>query len=270
MRVDDQSWLDRIQTYSPTIDRWRERSKSVPATQSGSSFIGDEKYGLKTSTSSWYSIAVSTEYLSFTVDSMKALSTIYPTVYMTVLRTAYIAAVNAVWLMAPAERRVRVQRALKFQVNDLNEYTKYTKGLGSSGQFPEALQESLSSLETSRESLRKVADKLEIPNDLSKLRFNQTEAVNWVANYLDDQDPLLISAYNSLWRSGSAAAHAQPYFGLTRINVDEINPDGKGGGEAYLRGDLANDVGPAFAGVSLVLGKAFQLYDQRRSSYQNL
>lgn len=96
------------------------------------------------------------------------------------------------------------------------------------------------------------------------MRFNQTKAIDWVAEHMHGvDDDLLIGATQSVWRSGSAAAHAQYHFGIMRFDRNEIVRDVVGSSVVRLRGDLDNDVGPALAAAAMTLSEAFRLYDLR-------
>lgn len=75
---------------------------------------------------------------------------------------------------------------------------------------------------------------------------------------------LLIGATQSIWRSGSAAAHAQFHFGIMRMDRNKVVRDGADSSIVQLRGDLETDVGPALAAAFMTLNEAFRLYDLRR------
>lgn len=261
------TWESRISNLSVQIDSWQERTREVPEIETGSSLAGDEQKFRGISNPIWYSICVSTEHLGFTADVLRETARMYPSAYMTVLRTAYITAVNAIWMLAPANRNERIVRGLIFQRNDLKEQVKYFNRLGQSpDSTEELLRPVMDQIEEERNRLDEIAVKYGVSEQSSK-RFIQTTAVDWVANYLNAEDPLLKAAYSSLWNTGSAAAHGQPYFGAIRINQNESISDGSGGASVKLRGDLDKDVGPSFGGTTLILSKAFELYDLRRNSY---
>lgn len=80
-------------------------------------------------------------------------------------------------------------------------------------------------------------------------------------------DDLLIGATQAIWRSGSAAAHAQYHFGVMRLDRNEVVREESGGSIVRLRGDLNNDVGPAIAAATMTLSEAFRLYDLRRVAH---
>lgn len=108
-------------------------------------------------------------------------------------------------------------------------------------------------------SLLKVATALGIMKSVTKIRLHQTRAIDWVAQHMHGvDDDLLIGATQAVWRSGSAAAHAQHHFGVMRLDRNEV---------VRLRGDLDNDVGPALAAATMTLNEAFRIYDLRRLSH---
>ncbi len=78
---------------------------------------------------------------------------------------------------------------------------------------------------------------------------------------------LLIGATQAIWRSGSAAAHAQYHFGVMRLDRNEVVREESGSSTVRLRGDLDNDVGPAIAAATMTLSEAFRLYDLRRVTH---
>ena len=123
----------------------------------------------------------------------------------------------------------------------------------------------LDGLRAKQAALQGVAGKLSVSEDVTKMRFNQTDAIDWVATHMHGvDDDLLIGATQAIWRSGSAAAHAQYHFGVLRAGQNEVVRDEAGGQILRLRGSLETDVGPALAGATMTLNEAFRLYDLRR------
>ena len=112
-------WLQRLDRISLTVDAWRKRAENPTTPAQGSSLAADYTDGLSVENPVWYSMCISSEHLDFAIDAMRATSTMYPTAYMTVARTAFVAAVNAVWVLAPSARQERRERALKLRADDL-------------------------------------------------------------------------------------------------------------------------------------------------------
>lgn len=211
------------------------------------------------------SMCISSEHLDFAIDAMRAKSTMYPTAYMTVARTAFVAAVNSVWVLAPSSRQVRRVRALRLRADDLRvQVTSFREMRVSEGKPGKARTGLLEQLRVRQAGLQRVATTLGVKESVAKMKFNQTEAIDWVAEHLHGvDDDLLIGATQSIWRSGSAAAHAQYHFGVMRVDRNEVVREESGGQIMRLRGDLDRDVGPALAAAAMTLNEAFRLYDLR-------
>ncbi|HRP99120.1 MAG TPA: hypothetical protein PK781_01520 [Terrimesophilobacter sp.] len=261
-------WQRRLGRMAFAIEAWRKRAEAPQAPESGSSLAADALDGLNVESLSWYSMCVSSEHLEFAIDAMRATSTLYPTAYMTVARTAFVAAVNAVWVLAPPSRQMRRERALRLRADDLRaQLTSFRDMVLPDGKPDQARAQLLARLRQRQVQLQAVASKLDVPEDVGKMRFNQTEAIDWVAQHMHDEQ-ILVGATQSIWRSGSAAAHAQYHFALMRLDRNEAASNGDGSSLMKLRGDLENDVGPALAAGTLTLSEAFRLYDLRRTNHR--
>jgi hypothetical protein len=214
-------------------------------------------------------MCISSEHLDFAFDAMRATGTMYPTAYMTVARTTFTAAVNAVWLLAPSARQDRRERALRIRADDLRvQVTSFRDMNIPAGKPEESRTGFLKRLRERQASLQMAATELGLAEDATKIRFNQTEAIDCVAEHMQGvDDDLLIGATQAIWRSGSAAAHAQYHFGVMRVDRNEVVREESGGSIVRLRGDLENDVGPALAEATMTLNEAFRLYDLRRATY---
>jgi hypothetical protein len=259
-------WLMRLDRISEAVDAWRRRAENPMSSEPGSSLAADSVDGLSVENPVWYSMCISSEHLDFAIDAMRATSTMYPTAYMTVARTAFVAAVNAVWILAPPIRQERRERALRLRADDLRvQITSFRDMQIPEGKPEEARTGLLGQLRERQANLQKVATALGVQEDVTKMRFHQTGAIDWVAQRMHGvDDDLLIGATQAIWRSGSAAAHAQYHFGIMRLDRNELIREESGGSIVRLRGDLVNDVGPAIAAATMTLSEAFRLYDLRR------
>lgn len=267
-QVDDNGWLLRLDRISVAVDGWRKRAENPMSAEPNSSLKADALDGLSVENPIWYSMCVASEHLDFAIDAMRATSTMYPTAYLTVARTAFIAAVNAVWLLAAPTRRERRERALRLRADDLrSQLTSFRDMKMPEGKASEARADFLKGLRERQASLQAIATALGVTEDVTKIRFNQTAAIDWVAEHMHGvEDDLLIGATQAIWRSGSAAAHAQYHFAVMRADRSELVRDETGGSILRLRGDLEGDVGPALAGAAMTLNEAFRLYDLRRTA----
>ncbi|WP_417218592.1 hypothetical protein [Arthrobacter sp.] len=259
-------WLRRLDRISEVVDAWRRRAENPMSSETGSSLGADSVEGLSVENPVWYSMCISSEHLDFAINAMRATSTMYPSAYMTVARTAFVAAVNAVWVLAPPTRQERRGRALRLRADDLRvQLTSFRDMQIPEGKPEEARTGLLEQLRERQANLQKVATALGVQEDVTKMRFHQTGAIDWVAHHMHGvDDDLLVGATQAIWRSGSAAAHAQYHFGIMRLDRNELVREESGGSIVRLRGDLDNDVGPAIAAATMTLSEAFRLYDLRR------
>lgn len=268
-QLEDSEWLRRLDRISNVVDAWRKRAENPVSPEAGSSLATDSIEGLSVENPVWYSMCISSEHLDFAIEAMRATSTMYPTAYMTVARTAFVAAVNAVWVLAPSTRQERRERAVRFRADDLRvQLTSFRDMQIPEGKPEEARTGLLKQLGERQATLQKVATVLGINEDVTKIRFHQTRAIDWVAQHMHGvDDDLLIGATQAVWRSGSAAAHAQYHFGVMRLDRNEVVREASDRSIVRLRGDLDNDVGPALAAATMTLNEAFRLYDLRRVSH---
>lgn len=262
----DAGWMQRLERMSTVVEAWRRRAESPEAPESGSSLAADSMDELNVDTLIWYSMCISSEHLDFAINAMRSTSTMYPTAYMTVARTAFVAAVNAVWVLASSSRQERRERALILRADDVRTQVTFLREMRLPQGMAEATRtESLDQLHARQAGLQEVAASLGVKLEVPKIRFNQTTAIDWVAEHMHGVDnDLLVGATQAVWRSSSAAAHAQLQFGIMRMDRSEVLDGESVGSVVRLRGDLDADVGPALAAAFMTLNEAFRLYDLRR------
>ncbi len=177
--AEDNEWLRRLDRISLAVDAWRKRAENPTSPEHGSSLAADSMEGLSVENPIWYSMCISSEHLDFAIDAMRATSTMYPTAYMTVARTAFVAAVNAVWMLAPSARQERRERALKLRADDLRvQVTSFRDMKIPDGKPQEARADLLDQLRERQASLQSVAKSLSMTEDVTKIRFNQTKAID--------------------------------------------------------------------------------------------
>ncbi|GAA1565936.1 hypothetical protein [Leucobacter aridicollis] len=263
---DEQGWVSRINETAKTVRMWRDWAKSAQRAQVGSDLDLDRLVGLDVESAAWNSIASSIEHLGFFADVIHATGAMYPTAYMTVARTAFMGAVNAHYLLAPEKRTKRQERALnmraqelKDQVNKIKELSRMPAGvtLNTQGALDHATKQ-IELLRGPAQTLGKA--------DPVYLSFNQTNAVTAVATYmrkLSNSDTLEL-ALASIWRDGSAAAHAQQQYLFSRSKQGTVIASDPRGTVVSMRGELGADAGPAFLGSFAVLNDALRLYNLRR------
>jgi hypothetical protein len=254
-------WEVRLARIEAAVAVWQGRTKAPPVIPPGSALRGDDAPGVAVSNIAWYPLVIAVEHLDFALSMMRATQTMYPTSYMTTLRTALLTASQAVWVLAPARRAERRGQALHLRMQDLGDQLKLVNSAWELTEDQERMRAGdVAVLETELKQCREIAASLGLPKG-STAKLNNTEIITEVATGLHD-DPIAASGVQLMWRTSSAAAHGQRAYALMRMNRNEVQSDGERT-VMQLRGDLVHDVGPAVAAAALATNEAFRLFDLR-------
>jgi hypothetical protein len=261
------AWERRLGRIADAASQWQQMMSAEPtAIEPGSDLAGDdtEFVGFSVSNLVGYSLAAATEHLDFTLTVMKQTSTLYPTAYLTVLRTSLLAASHAAWILSPDERSERQLRALQFMADDVRTQLVMARGAFTAADGTRVAKDKMIALLLGRQAeLQRIADALKPALQVTKCKINNTEIIESVAQSTHEED-LVQGGVNMIWRNTSAAAHGSRGFATMRLKQNQIVEGQSGKRYSLLRGDLANDVGPAAASATLALSFAFKMRDQRR------
>lgn len=262
-RTPHDEWTERIAVLAPKVREWGERIKTPKSPSPGSSLANDRMEKLDVESVIWYALCVSVEHLNLTIDVMHEIGKLYPTAYMTVLRTSFLTSVNALWVLSGKSRVDRRLRALRITADDVNVQIKVIRASPATEDTESAKELSLQRLLDRQDELQAIANELGSTENVRRMRLNQTDIVSDVAEQWNDSEAgeYLGDGFPHIWRTGSAAAHGQYHFGASRVSPEDLMGSEGTSAVARLKGDLANDVGPALAAVFFVLLKAFQIYD---------
>ncbi|KQO09881.1 hypothetical protein ASF06_06420 [Agreia sp. Leaf244] len=261
------AWEARLGRISEAATQWQQLFKGAPATiDPGSDLTGDDATFEAFSISNLvgYSLAAATEHLDFTLTAMRETSTLYPTAYLTVLRTSLLAASHAAWILTPTERSERQLRALQFLADDVRtQLVMVREAFASTDAARTAKGQMIELLLKRQAQLQPISDVLKPGLQVDKCRINNTSIIESVAQAAHD-DGLVQGGVNHIWRSGSAAALGSRGFATMRLDQNTIIQPPTGGKYSLLRGDLVNDIGPAAAAATLALSFALRMFDERR------
>lgn len=265
------AWERRLGAIAEAAKAWREITRRPPHTGEGGELWGDNLPDLHVSGLAWFKIVIATEHLEFFVDSARETSTLYPTAYLSVLRTALLAASHAVWVLAPAERQERRKRALRAEADDVRSQAAMIRSpWGLTARQVQVQQHDLEKIAERQRRLTVVAKGLGVEEDVAKIKLDNTAAITWAARHLHTEpDSIVASGTQLLWRTGSAVVHAQRSHALLRLHRNEKVSNGEGRAVFHVRGDLVNDVGPAAAAATFMLSEAFRLWDLRGTSVRS-
>ncbi|MCT9620368.1 hypothetical protein [Curtobacterium sp. C2H10] len=258
-----ESWDQRVTRMAETTDQWSIRTNDAPPILPGSALGGDDHPGLHVSGIAWYAMVVAVEHLEFTFSAMRATGTLYPTAQMTALRTALLTGSQAVWVLAPTLRAERRAHAMRLQMQDSRDELAMVRGLSALDATQAALRaETEANLEQRQVDRKNVATKLALPSS-AVAKLNNTDVIAEASSFVHPEgNQTLNSGVSLLWRMGSAAAHGQRSYAVTRAGRNERRTDGRDT-IVELRGDLARDIGPSAAAAVLTVSEAFRLFDLR-------
>jgi hypothetical protein len=254
-------WELRLSKVAAAAEAWQQRTRHAEGVPPRSALGGDDTPNLRVSGLAWYSLIVAVEHLEFTLAMMRATSTMYPSAYLTTLRSALLAASHAAWILSPSRRAERRGRAMRLQVQDLNDQLRMVRSAtGLTADQLTAQERDEAHLESRLASCAETVESLGLARS-SMAKVNNTEVITEAAKQLHD-DPVAASGVQLLWRVGSAAAHGQRSYAIMRMNRNVVRTDGTKT-VMELRGDLEHDVGPSTAAAALAVNEAFRLFDLR-------
>ncbi|WP_259540001.1 hypothetical protein [Herbiconiux daphne] len=268
VRTDEyRAWEARLGRISEAATQWQQSFNGAPATVEPGSDLADDDVTFESFSILnlvGYSLAAATEHLDFTLTAMKQTSTLYPTAYLTVLRTSLLAASHAAWMLTPTQRSERQLRALQFLSDDVRTQLVMVREAFAPKDAERTAKERMIEVLLERQAqLQPIADALKPGLQVDKCRINNTSIIESVAQAAHDED-VVQGGVNHIWRSGSAAAHGSRGFATIRLKQNTIVEAPTGGKYSLLRGDLVNDIGPAAAAATLALSFAFKMFDERR------
>lgn len=263
--VAHREWEQRLGSMSGLVHQWRERIKKPEGPEPDSSLAADEMEELSVEGTVWYLMCVSIEHLDFVFETMIRTRTMYPTIYMTLVRTAYITGVNALWILSGETRKERRQRVLRLKAEDLRVQLTAINGFTTVENSEVTKEQKIQEIRERQAKLQRLATKLGVEEKVQTMRVNQTNVINdTIPAVVREDDGQLANALRYIWRSGSAAAHGQYHFGLDRVGPEDVVSSEGGKSTVRLTGSLEGDVGPAVSGAFLVLQRVFELYDSSR------
>ncbi|KFF58044.1 hypothetical protein JF66_21590, partial [Cryobacterium sp. MLB-32] len=150
----------------------------------GSPLAGDDAgfNELSVSNLASYSMATSTEPLDFCLSMMAKTQTMFPSAYLTVLRTALLTASHAAWILAPKSRQGRQMNALRLTADDVRSQVAMVRtAYVSDASVGKAKDAELLRLTRHQARLQEIADALGLKSDVTKPLVNNTAIIEEVA-----------------------------------------------------------------------------------------
>jgi hypothetical protein len=198
--------LASIESTYPALDGWQERLSAEPFTpEPGSALAHDDDDWPYMSVShvAWTGLAAATDHLTAIRRHIEA-TYLFGLSHPSLCRTALIGAAQAVWVLAPAESEVRIERARCVAVYVYENHIKYLTALSESAKYTNT--NAVAQLNTDKKRLAEIQAKRKA--DGQKQTLKTTHMIEAAAKAAFNRDALTQEAL-MVWQSGSGAAHGQ-------------------------------------------------------------
>ncbi|MET3944291.1 hypothetical protein [Corynebacterium mucifaciens] len=264
-------WMKSLHAIAPRVEEWMASWELLPDIEPGSALKGDEVDWLQPGHSAAYQIDIAAEHLHFSLSSLLSGQSISPTAHLTIGRTAYMTAFNAAWILAPASRKERQERAFRLKAKEVKESLSALTDFPVGKNWDEITNIEKQRLEDKRAQLHEIGQRIHPHLDPRKHQINQTDVIQEVAHDLfngdSEEDQLIRSNMQQLWRMSSAAAHGYYHHSLTRVETPTEENGPVPPGMMLMSAKIDTDVGPLLFVAYLVLKRAIELYRQRCTNH---
>jgi hypothetical protein len=253
-----------------TIEQWQARADRDPVIPAARSSLAtdDLAYPAVPASQVAYNVIITAvEHLHLFASAFQATALLYPSAYHPGLRTALIAAAQAVWVLGDT-RPERRRHALEIVIDDINQRCKTINDLGDLTSERQALAETelarLTQLLNEATTAAATAGLTLSQPSKHKLTMERVikKAVALANPQATDDAKVLRDGAGLLWRTGSGHAHATLSSRMRMIKIDGVThrPDGSMVGRPDTR--IEDITLPAMAAF-LLTNTAWRLYDQR-------
>lgn len=206
----DAEWdmYEKVRSTWPRLDRWRERIRSDFRPAAGSELADDDLDWppMPVSQVAWAGLGSATMHLHgmrLHLDPWPGRKPeLVPFAQLSLGRGALIGATQAVWVLAPAERKRRLERSRIVSRYVMDEQRKFLKDVAP---LPGTHDRALEVVQRHVTERLKELDRLRTASD-ERAALNTTQMVKDAAAAAFS-DPDLVGEAVAMWRLGSAAAH---------------------------------------------------------------
>jgi len=259
MKPEMSSPLEQLRRTFPTLDEWGVALASAFRPEGGSALSADD--------TDWVPVPVSQVAvmgLGSARDHLHAVRVLiearqlFPFAQSTLIRGAVIGAAQAVWVLAPDDRKVRLERARLLADHMYVEHRKYLDVLRRIAPRPhmntELVAEHVRKRQGELRSLR--------VQDGQRASLNTTEMVN-AAALSAFGDPAMTAEAESIWRLTSGSAHGFAWCLLGQRDTEQTGDvDGRGIGEFAAAGGIDRIANGYLCGFHLAR-HGWELLDRR-------
>jgi hypothetical protein len=183
---------------------------------------------------------------------------LFPYAQASLIRTATLAAAQAIWVLAPEEREDRIRNARTLTLHLYDEFLKFLRDLQDLPPSPHAGTDDVERLVAQR--LSELAQKRAA--DGQKARFQATRTIEAAALATWGHPEVALEARVE-WRRGSAAAHGLVWSVFSQPGTRQAGDPDSGGVAPFEAGGSIDALANPYLCAHGLLTKGFSLLDAR-------
>jgi hypothetical protein len=250
---------DRVLGTFADLDVWGHRLAVVHLPEPGSDLAEDDEDWpvLPVSQIAVSGLAAARDHLQAVRIHIDARQ-LFPFAQASLIRTATLAAAQAVWVLAPDEREARIGNARTLTQHLYEEHLKFLRDLQALAASPHAGTDAVEGLVTQR--LAELSAKRAA--DGQRSRFEATKTIEVAALATWGRPEMALEARVE-WRRGSAAAHGLVWSVLGRPGTQQAGDADSGGVAAFEAGGSIEALANPYLCAHGLVAKGFSLLDAR-------
>lgn len=252
------AYLRHLEAYEPDLEGWKLRAQRLEKPEPTSDLYEDNKVFLHPiSDEARLSLISAGEHLRLAWTAIKA-DELYPSAHFTTLRSALVAASQAVYILGPDASATRRGRGLTVIVESYKKLRQYHKECLNTPDLPDSdkdmVQQQLSWLDGRIDGARKAGAQNAALN-LSD------QVIPYAGSFVYGKKPELQHKVMLLWRQMSGDAHALAWALTLRAQL-EAPKNGQLLTAGTVGGSL-EDIAEPFEASFRILKRGWSLFDQR-------
>ncbi|ASR55725.1 hypothetical protein CBP52_12185 [Cellulomonas sp. PSBB021] len=256
--------MHRIRETYESLDRWRERSKTVEEPQPGSELHGDAAIwpGYPAHQVARVSLIAGVQHLNLARVAIEQREG-FPIAHPTVIRGALLGASRGVWLLSPDDRHERQQHALR-TIYEVHRRMRQYMDSGATGLEPDAVAQALSELDSRLDAIKALWTATPTLTAKEKPEEGKIVRLAALAVFADPKQQIALPA---LWMQLSGDAHGLSWPMLTRssTSVQSVGrlPDYPAPMATFSSGADLFEIAEGFSAAFTLLRRGWSLFDQR-------
>jgi hypothetical protein len=259
-RVPSSRYETKVRNTFPHLDQWGQRFRTPFVPEPGSELAEDDTDWQWTPVSqvAFLGMGAARDHLQAVRVHVEA-DEFFPFAQQTLLRAAILAAAQAVWVLAPDDRKERLQRARTFALENLKQHLAFLRDLQALSPTPHAATDAVERHAAQRRAeladLRAAAGQGSLPLNATDV-IQQAVLATWGSREMATEARVE-------WRRGSGAAHGLPWSLLGRQETRQAGAADAHGIATFHAGGSIDALANSYLCAHGLLANAFKLLDRR-------